>query len=362
MTSLDDLVVGDAIAAAMQTNKYTASFFEKYDTYDTYELIACTHSHWFLSSEDLKVSVEMPLGLVKKMVPLGQNENQCLFLLPEDDMEGCDPLDFRELHQIIRETTIGIYVFGQLPSISLEANFDQSTSCQLPQAYVDTRLGQVLINIDYMMKALWHGVYFPKEKRTKFSEKWRKSLDVNSQGKPETKKPFITEFTSAGSFMASFAHTRAGIPDAMITSGAINHLLEHLFSDSEEVRSAVACALGYLSFNKTTARALLVACRNRPKYYDLLMDNIGLNPKISADFVDDFKRAKLVGLPSQSLEINGGPPIIPHNIVRDGSKLKKHFRPTNFYLPPNKKEIKAELGTCRSFPLLHTNMATADAG
>ncbi|XP_023930596.1 ankyrin and armadillo repeat-containing protein-like [Lingula anatina] len=198
MTSLDDLVAGDAIAAAMQTNKYTASFFEKYDTYDTYELIACTHSHWFLSSEDLKVSVEMPLGLVKKMVPLGQNENQCLFLLPEDDMEGCDPLDFRELHQIIREMTIGMYVFGQLPSISLEANFDQSTSCQLPQAYVDTRLGQVLINIDYMMKALWHGVYFPKEKRTKFSEKWRKSLDVNSQGKPETKKPFITEFTSAG--------------------------------------------------------------------------------------------------------------------------------------------------------------------
>ena len=53
-------------------------------------------------------------------------------------------------------------------------------------------------NVDYMMKALWHGAYFPKEKRTKFSERWRSNLDINASGKPETKKPLLTEFTSAG--------------------------------------------------------------------------------------------------------------------------------------------------------------------
>jgi hypothetical protein len=57
---------------------------------------------------------------------------------------------------------------------------------------------QILVNVDYMMKCLWHGAYMPKEKRTKFSERWRSNMDINQAGKPETKKPLLTEFTSAG--------------------------------------------------------------------------------------------------------------------------------------------------------------------
>lgn len=82
--------------------------------------------------------------------------------------------------------------------IALEANFDQSTSCQLPPAFIDTKVGQILIYIDYLMKGLWHGAYFPREKRVKFSERWRTNLDVNSHGKAETKKTLILEFVSAG--------------------------------------------------------------------------------------------------------------------------------------------------------------------
>ena len=88
----------------------------------------------------------------------------------------------------------------QTPCISLEANYDQASVCNLPPCYHDTRVGQVLISVDYMLKALWHGAYFPKEKRTKFTERWRGNLDVNASGKPETKKPLLTEFTSAGKF------------------------------------------------------------------------------------------------------------------------------------------------------------------
>lgn len=86
----------------------------------------------------------------------------------------------------------------QTPNISLEANYDLATVCNIPPAYLDTRVGQLLIAVDYMMKSLWHGAYFPREKRTKFTERWRSNLDVNSAGKPETKKPLLTEFTSAG--------------------------------------------------------------------------------------------------------------------------------------------------------------------
>ena len=97
--------------------------------------------------------------------------------------------------------------------------------------------------------------------------------------------------------MSSLAHTRAGIPDAMITSGSIDLLVDRLVSPNDQVRFNCAVALGYLSYNRTAARMLLMSCRNTPGLYDLIMDNIGPNPKINPDFTDDFKRAKIVGLP-----------------------------------------------------------------
>uniref|UniRef100_A0A452R6M3 Ankyrin and armadillo repeat containing n=1 Tax=Ursus americanus TaxID=9643 RepID=A0A452R6M3_URSAM len=107
-------------------------------------------------------------------------------------------LDYREVHQIIRELAVGIYCLNQIPSISLEANYDQSSSCQLPPAYYDTRIGQILINIDYMLKALWHGIYMPKEKRARFSELWRTIMDIDPDGKPQTHKDIFAEFSAAG--------------------------------------------------------------------------------------------------------------------------------------------------------------------
>lgn len=103
----------------------------------------------------------------------------------------------------------------------------------------------------------------------------------------------------ASSLLSSLAHTRAGIPDAMVTTGAIDVLIKRLHSPNEQVRSAVAVALGYLTFNRTAARLLFSACRNTPGLYTKLMDNIGSNPKISHEFMEDFKRARIVGMPSQ---------------------------------------------------------------
>lgn len=176
-----------------------ASFFEKFERYDCQELLTFISSHWMLSTDDFKVPTEPPLGLITQMAPM--NEFVAMILFPEE--EGIEPLDLRELHQIVRELTRGIFVLNQLPSISLEAVFDQSTGCQIPPAYLDTRVGQLLITVDYMMKALWHGAYFPKEKRIKFSERWRGNLDVNTNGKPETKKPLQTEFSSAGKMLSN---------------------------------------------------------------------------------------------------------------------------------------------------------------
>ena len=38
----------------------------------------------------------------------------------------------------------------------------------------------------------------PRDKRIKFSERWRSSLDVNASGKPETRKDVLCEFLNAG--------------------------------------------------------------------------------------------------------------------------------------------------------------------
>lgn len=184
---------------AENQRKSLEGYFEKFSRHECQELLSFVSTHWMLSTDDFKIPTEPPSGLITEIRKIDGME--FTILVPEEEFKAA--LDLREIHQIIRELTLGIYVLNQLPSISLESNFDHSTSCQLPPAYLDTRVGQLLINVDYMLKGLWHGAYFPAESRAKFSERWRGNLDVNSAGKPETKKSILTEFTMAGTF--SFA-------------------------------------------------------------------------------------------------------------------------------------------------------------
>lgn len=176
-----------------------SGYFERFDRYESQELLAYSSAHWMLSSEDHKTSVEPPSGIVSHLQPLAQS--YCWLLLPEETGLPADaePLDFREVHQIVRELTLGIYIMNQTPSICLEANYDLSSTVQLPPAYIDTRVGQLLSNVDYMLKALWHGSCFPRDKRLKFSDRWRKKLDVNQQtGVAESKTPHLMEFRGGG--------------------------------------------------------------------------------------------------------------------------------------------------------------------
>ncbi|XP_026523682.1 ankyrin and armadillo repeat-containing protein [Notechis scutatus] len=144
-----------------------------------------------------------------------------------------------------------------------------------------------------------------------------------------------------GKLLASLAHTRAGIPEAITSLGTVQRLCYHLYAKEEEVRSAVACALGYLTFNRTAYRHLLVQCRNKPKLFKRLIVNLSKDAKINSDFVKEFMRQKKVGLPSLSLEINGGPPAVPVHIREKfrgtGVKVyKAKFRPKDslFLIPP----------------------------
>jgi hypothetical protein len=177
-------------------------FIERYDRTEILELLSQINCHWLLSLEDFKIPIEHPTGLISQMRPL--NEESLYLLVPYD--EEIELLDYREMHQIIRELTIGIYVLNQHPSLQLETNFDESTSCQIPPAYIDTKVGQIMINTDYWLKALWHGAYIPRDKRIKFSERWRQLLDIDAHGVAQTKKSILNEFMNAGLTDIAYDH------------------------------------------------------------------------------------------------------------------------------------------------------------
>ncbi|XP_047576509.1 ankyrin and armadillo repeat-containing protein isoform X2 [Lutra lutra] len=182
-TYLENLVV----------QRNASAFFEKYDRSEGQELLTTALVSWLSTKDDVRSPLDLPCGIMTQMNNVGFST--AILLTPVDPTAL---LDYREVHQIIRELAVGIYCLHQIPSISLEANYDQSSSCQLPPAYYDTRIGQILINIDYMLKALWHGIYMPKEKRARFSELWRTIMDIDPDGKPQTQKDIFAEFSSAG--------------------------------------------------------------------------------------------------------------------------------------------------------------------
>uniref|UniRef100_A0A2C9LDX1 Uncharacterized protein n=1 Tax=Biomphalaria glabrata TaxID=6526 RepID=A0A2C9LDX1_BIOGL len=206
-------------------------YLDKLERYDSQELLSSSMAHWLLSNDIFRMPTEQLMGLVSQLNPLNDTS---ILLFPVD--ESISPLCYREVHNIIRELTLGIYIFHQTPMISLEANFDQATICQLPPAYINTKIGQLLISVDYMMKALWHGGYFPKEKRTKFGERWRTNLDVNLLGVAETKKNLLSEFTSAGlmditkdpDFITAYDSMPAEVPDDSETMEDIEFFMKRV--------------------------------------------------------------------------------------------------------------------------------------
>ncbi|XP_037706099.1 ankyrin and armadillo repeat-containing protein [Choloepus didactylus] len=193
VTRFDQVQDEETYLENLAVQRNASAFFEKFDRSEVQELLTTALVSWLSTKEDVRCQIDLPCGIMSQINNVGFST--AILLTPIDSTAL---LDYREVHQILRELSVGIYCLNQIPSISLEANYDQSSSCQLPPAYFDTRIGQILINIDYMLKALWHGIYMPKEKRARFSEMWRTVLDIDPDGKPQTNKDIFAEFSSAG--------------------------------------------------------------------------------------------------------------------------------------------------------------------
>ena len=228
------------VMTAMAASRAAATYFDKIERYELQETLAYSSFDWLLSTEETKIPAEMPKGLISN-VQIASDSDKCLFLLPAE--EGINDLELREVHQVVRELVIGIYVLNQTPSIQLENNYDKSSTCQLPPAYCDTRVGQLLIEVDYLMKSLWHGAFFPKDKRTKFTERWRQLVNLNTHsGVAETKRNLQLVWTEGGVLeMSSDPHYSSAYENIHVENLQDFHIQEqwHVFKKCAEDLSMV---------------------------------------------------------------------------------------------------------------------------
>ncbi|KAL8590568.1 hypothetical protein ACOMHN_011004 [Nucella lapillus] len=102
--------------------------------------------------------------------------------------------------------------------------------------------------------------------------------------------------SAAAAYIACLAHTRAGVPSAIVAVAAVEYLCEMLLSRSEQVRGNAAIALGYLSYNHAGERHLLNKCRLDP-YLMLVIKHYTKRSKLSSAFVEGWRHYKKVGLP-----------------------------------------------------------------
>ena len=101
---------------------------------------------------------------------------------------------------------------------------------------------------------------------------------------------------AAANFIGGLAHTRAGIPGAIISIGTIPLLGKLLTSQYETVQAAASVALGYLSYDSIGERQLLGVCRHDPFLYEVIQFHAG-KVKLSPQFVERWQHCKRIGLP-----------------------------------------------------------------
>ncbi|EDV26749.1 uncharacterized protein TRIADDRAFT_22532 [Trichoplax adhaerens] len=275
----------ESISSTLSASRQAAAFFDRYSRYECQEVLTSMITDSLLSPEDNMNGgvVGSPYGVISH---LSGCQKCCLIALPVESTSS--QYDLRELHQIIRELVTGIFVFNQIPSIYLEANYDQNTLCSLPPAYLDTRVGQVLINIDYALKCLWHGTYFPRDKRLKFAEKWRQALNINvASGKSEGRRQTAMAFTESG--VVDLSKEGDYVEAIRIENERLERLAAKETDDDCDIRKLTMLHVDEL-FLRLIAKQQTMQCYNNMLVVDGLNDVVGCIRHIDQRMTNDEYR------------------------------------------------------------------------
>lgn len=168
----------DTEQALLTASREASAYFDRFEKSSLYNAAAHLNVDWLLSDTPPSLAVESLGGLIANLSP--ENTGRCTLLFPKPPSSNGRQFRLQEMHQVVRELVEGIYVFNQVPNISLESNHDSTTTVSIPSVYNDSLVGEALFNVDYFIKTLLHGTTVAqKEKRTKLLDEWKKFPQFN---------------------------------------------------------------------------------------------------------------------------------------------------------------------------------------
>ena len=170
--------------------KAAGAYFQEFDKRNLYLAAAQRDTGWLLGERALESETApsryVPVSAFESASKEGAELPTYTVLVPTRNGAQSKPLRLEKLNRIVYELVVGVYVFNQIPAISLQPNHDGSSSCNLPAAYHDTLVGSVLLEVDYFVKSVLHGTAIPQSiKRERANDVWRTKT---SEGLRETLK------------------------------------------------------------------------------------------------------------------------------------------------------------------------------
>ena len=119
--------------------------------------------------------VEFPVGYLKEM----QIFDTMRIMLPQNP--NSLRISLQEVHQLLHELWVGIFVFNQIPQYSLDPNYDNSIKASLPPIYWGSLVEVIMREVDYNGKTLTAGMAFPQKARQAFAKVFREELQLNKE-------------------------------------------------------------------------------------------------------------------------------------------------------------------------------------
>lgn len=164
----------DAECALLLASREASAYFDRFNKPSLYHAAAHLNVDWLLSDIPPSLTVEaQQSGLITNLSP--ENTGKYTLLFPKSTSPTIKQFRLQELHQVVRELVEGIYIFNQAPSISLDSNYDSTTTVSLSSAYHDSLVGEALFAVDYFVKSLLNGsTVAQKEDRVMLLEEWKK--------------------------------------------------------------------------------------------------------------------------------------------------------------------------------------------
>lgn len=103
-----------------------------------------------------------------------------------------------------------------------------------------------------------------------------------------------------GEFLACLARCKDGIPTAAIMAGALDPLLDNLYTNSPPVIESSCAAIGFFTYLPLASRLIRGRFRLEPELYQVLHTHLP-NISVSKSFTDDWSTSEEAGLPSLRL-------------------------------------------------------------